>query len=376
MGRAMLIICSGVLVAMGFVNMSTSKQGMMLTEKTVNYAEFTMAKNTAQSAIQIAMQEINKDEDWATTHTEDNPWTGSIGGRDFELYIDTLNDYSGNNYWEADSIRIVSRAVQRIERGSGTKEIKAEVVTLFLKEKFSSLVPAFGGALQFPTGYQSITVDGAAHAVNGDAPHCPSNVPAITTSDTSAYNDLQNNPDLNLTGEVSYDSTLNYEPTDELIERLKNSGNAVTVTSDYSGSLGTATDPGVFFIEGNVKLTGQQSEGYGIMVIQSSAYMEYQDPDNPDNTLEIRGNFEFNGLVIFENADLFDGRGTPTINGSVLVGETEDNYDGIDINLGGNIEINYDCDGENYAQMSAANAFAQNKYTKVVTTQGANYFAN
>lgn len=376
MGRAMLIICSGVLVAMGFVNISTSKQGKMLTEKTVNYAEFTMAKNTAQSAIQIAMQEINRDEDFVSNHTENNPWTGNIGGRDFELYVDTLNDYANNNYWEADSLRIVSRATQSILRGSGTKNIVAEVVTLFLKEKFSSLVPAFGGALQFPTGYKSLTVDGAAHAVNGVAPHCESDVPAIVTSDSAALVDLQTNTDLNLVGDVSYDSTLNYEPTDELIERLKNSGNAVTVTNDYSGTLGTPDDPGVFFIEGNVKLTGNQSEGYGIMVIQSNAYMEYQDPDNPDNTLEIRGNFEFNGLVIFENASLFDGRGTPTINGSVLVGETSDNVDGIDVNLGGNIEINYDCDGENYAQMSAANAFAQNKYTKVVSTQGSNFFAN
>lgn len=376
MGRAMLIICSGVLISMGYVSISSSNQGKLLTQKMVNYAEFTMAKNTAHSAIQMAMQNINADDAWVTYYTEESPWTGTIDGREFELYVDTLNNYTGNNYWEPDSILIISKATQKIARGGGFKEIEAKVITLFLKERFSSLVPGFGGALQFPTGYNLLTVDGAAHSINGVDTSCGDEVPSIVTNDTTTYNDLSSNTDLNLTGDIALDSDLNYEPTDELIDRLRSSGNAITVTNDYSGNLGTAEDPGIFFIDGNVKLTGQQSVGYGILIVEDTAYMEYEDSEDPTNTLSIRGNFEFNGLVIFENASLFEGMGTPTINGSVLVGATEDNYDGIDVNLRGDIEINYDCDGENYAKMSAANAFAQNKYTRVVSTEGANYLAD
>jgi hypothetical protein len=44
MGRAMLIICAGVLISLGIVTISTSNQGRMLTQNTVNYAEYTMAK--------------------------------------------------------------------------------------------------------------------------------------------------------------------------------------------------------------------------------------------------------------------------------------------------------------------------------------------
>jgi hypothetical protein len=124
-----------------------------------------------------------------------------------------------------------------------------------------------------------------------------------------------------------------------------------------------------FFIEGKVRLTGQQSKGYGIMVIRSDASMEMEDPE-----LSVAGNFEFNGLVIFENAYSFDGRGTPTINGSVLIGETDDHTgDKIDIDLGGNININYDCMGEKYAKMAADGAVQQNKYTLLVSTENLRY---
>lgn len=373
MGRAMLIICLGALITMGIINVNTSKHGNILTEKTVNYADFTMAKNTAHSAIQIAMQEINEDETFMTTHDESNPWTTTIDGRDVGLYIEPINSVTTNNYWEVDSLRIVSKATQNVNQGGKILPITAEVASVFLKSRFSTFVPDFGGALQFPTGFGSLTADGNAHSIDGTAPHCPSDKPAIVTNTDSTAGKVKNNGDLNYTGEVAVDPKISYEPVDELIERLESSGNATTVTSDYGEALGTADDPGIFFLDGNVKLTGQQSEGYGIMIIRETAYMEY---DSSGTAVDIRGNFEFNGLVIFENAQLFDGRGTPTINGSVLVGHTSDNPDPIDIELGGNIEINYDCDGEDYANQATADAIQQNKYTRVVTTEVSNYMDN
>jgi hypothetical protein len=244
-------------------------------------------------------------------------------------------------------------------------DYKARVISVYLIAPFSNLVPDFSGALQLPSGYGSMTVDGSAHEINGQDPNCSEDRPPITVNSKETKDGLQSY-DLNLDGDINVDNDLDYEPTDELIERLENSGNATTVNSDYSDNLGTADDPGVFFIDGNVKLTGQQSEGYGIMVIKDSAHMDYEDEDG--NTVSIRGNFEFNGLVIFENAQLFDGHGTPTINGSVLVGDTDDTTD-IEVDIGGNISINYTCEGENYAKMGAANTVDQNKYTRVVSLE-------
>lgn len=382
MGRAMLIICSAVLISLGFISISTSNQGKMLTEKNVNYAEFTMAKNTAHTAIQMAMQEINKDDDFMGTYTESNPWTGTLEGRSFELYVDAINSVSSNNYWDDDSIRIVSRATQTLNRGGREVAIEAEVVTVFLKGKFSALVPEFEGALTFAADPDkfNFTAGGSA-SINGNSPSVCSDSqdptkPAITVQ-PGAEEKLSelSNIDVDAEPPVGVDSSLSYQPTDELIERLANTSGVQFLSGSYSGTLGTADNPGVFFVEDYLKLNGKQTEGYGILIVRSDAELEYVGDDGA--SLDVNGNFEWNGLIIFEDAYNFKGRGTPTINGSILVGHTED-YDGapIDIDISGNIKFQYDCQGEDYAKQAAANAVQQNRYTKVVTTEGSNFILN
>lgn len=356
MGKPMLIICAGVLIALGYISMNTANQGKSMTQKTVNYAEYTMSKNAAHTAIQMAMQYINVDDTWADTHNKSNPWETTIQDIPVELYMDHVKS---DDFWEPDSLRLYSTAISN----SG----KVEVVSLYLKQPFSSLVPTFEGAASFPGGFNSFNADGNAHSISGKAPKdsgCEDKA-AITVRSQEMADKLPGN--LNTEGEppVAVDPDLSYEPTDELIERLWNSGNAISLTQEYSGSLGTADNPGVFFVDTEtVRLTGGQSTGYGIMVIRSGGYMDYE------GGLEIRGNFEFNGLVIFENAFDFDGRGTPTINGSVLVGNTEGYDETINVDLGGNIHLQYDCIAEKYAKMAAAKAVQQNKYSRIVTREG------
>lgn len=379
MGRAMLIICSAVLISMGIVSINTSRQGKMLTEKNVNYAEFTMAKNTAHTAIQMAMQEINQDESFMTTYTENNPWSGSVGGRDFELYINTINDVTGNNYWDNDSIQIVSRAVQNLNKGSIVQMVEAEVVSVFLKAKFSSLVPEFKGALTFAADPDKFTFSaGGSASINGNSPSACSETqdptkPAITVL-PGAEDNLSDMSNIEVVAdpEVGVDSTLSYQPTDELIARLAATEGVQYLSGSYSGTLGSAANPGVFFVEDYLKLNGKQKEGYGILVVRSNAEMEYEGDDGA--SLDINGNFDWNGLIIFEDAYNFNGRGTPKINGSILVGHTED-YDGapIEIDISGNIQFQYDCKGEDYAKMAAANVVQQNRYTRVVTTEGVRF---
>lgn len=359
MGRAMLIICAGLLVATGIFSVATSKQGRTLTERTVNYADFIMARNSAHTAIQIAMQKINADDDWADTHGEGNPWLTELDGRPVSLYT---WHYKHDDFWEPDSLRLVSNAEHN--------GITVEVISLYLKQPFSALVPDFEGAITMTGEFGDFNVDGSAHNISGSAPDgsgCEDK-PGIAVKNEEMKENIPD--DLNLEGDpgVSILDQLSYEPTDQLIERLFHSGNATTVNGDYSGQLGTASNPGVFFVEDNVKLTGQQSQGFGILVVRSGGVMEYE------GELEVAGNFEWNGLVIFENAFKFDGRGTPTINGSMLIGNTED-YDGdpIDIDIGGNIQIQYDCLAENYAKMAAALAVQQNRYTRIVTSEHVNH---
>ena len=365
MGRAMLIMCAASLIALGFINMSTSRQGLNITEQNVNYADFIIAKNTAHTAIQMAMQNINADDDWAENHDKSKgnpPWEPVIEGREVTLHT-IFKEHP--DFFEADTLRLVSNSTY--------KDITVEVNSLFWVQPFSALVPDFAGAIQIPTDIGTFDTDGAAHEVNGTPPAghgCTESKPPVAVSNNLTKLKIES-AGLITDGEIEVDPSLSYEPTDELIERLYNSGSGITIDANWSDELGTSDNTGVFFIEDGVKLTGKQTEGYGIMVIRSGGILEYE------GELSVAGNFTFNGLIIFENAFDFDGRGTPTINGSILVGNTQDYMDAggdpINIDLGGNITINYDCLGEKYAKMAAANAVKQNKYTRIVTKEGANY---
>lgn len=387
MGRAMLIICLGALITMGIINVNTSKHGNILTEKTVNYADFTMAKNTAHSAIQIVMQEINNEESFMTTYDKNNPWTGTVDGRDVELYIETINDVLGNGYWEPDSMRVVSKATQYVNQGGKVDSITAEVASIFIKSRFSQLVPEFQSALTFAAdpGMYTFSASGSA-SINGHSPTAcgpgqeASKAGITVTPDSEAKLDDLANITVDADPQYNVDPKLNYQPTDELIERLLNSTGATRLSGDWGDPLGTAEEPGVFVVDDHMRLNGKQKEGFGILVVKSGAYMEYCDSNctDPDAaSLSVNGNFDWNGLIIFEDAYNFTGNGTPKVNGNVLVGHTED-YNGapINIDISGNIQFQYDCQGEDYAKMAAANAVKQNKYTRVVTTEVSNYMDN
>lgn len=366
MGRAMLIICAGVLISLGFVALSTSNTGMMLTEKNVNYAEFVMAKNAAHTAIQMAMQEINKDDEWPNNHGQDNPWVIEVQGRNVALHTAYYQDA---NYWEPDSLWLYSNSTYLDDY--------LQVRSLFLKQPFSSLVPDFEGSLTVAADPSLFTfsMSGSTN-INGNSPtdYACEDKPAITTLPGAADNFSSIDGSSSVEGDPQvYESTdLSYQPTDELIARLANTDGVQYISGSYKGSMGTAEQPGVFFVENNAKLTGGISEGFGILVVRSTGYLEYEGDDG--SILDIAGEFQFNGLVIFENAYNFDGNGTPTINGSVLVGHTED-YSGtpIDIDINGNLQLQYDCRGEDYARMAAANAVKQNKYTRVVSSENIRY---
>ncbi len=369
MGRAMLIICAGVIVALGFVSMHTAEQGKLLTEETVEYGNQTKALNAAHTAIQIAMQNINEDESWATNHDSTNAWHTTIDGADVSLYIDYI--YDASNYWEADSIRLVSDA--RISSMEGNpKDYTANVTSVYLKAPFSNLVPPFQSALTIASNQVNPFSASGSASISGNAPSgtdCEDKPvmsiapPGGSGPDSSDYASELNNIETDGSPNVKVTDDLSYEPTDELIERLEDSPDRVNVGSNYKDSLGTADDPGVFFIQDGANLTGSQSSGYGVMVVKSGGDLKY------DGELKVAGNFEFNGLIIFENAYDFEGRGTPTLNGSVLVGNTSD-YDGdIDVSINGNLHMQYDCEAEEYAKMAAADAVNQYKYTQVVTLE-------
>lgn len=362
MGRAMLIICAGVLISLGFVSMGTQSQGKQIISNNAGYAEFTQAKNRAHTAIQMAFQEINQNPAWADNHGSGNKWKPTIEGQQVELYIDVF--HKDTNF---DSLRIYSSTSYGEDNSKS-----ADIESVYTRSRID-LVPKFKGAISLATNNFTFTMGGSS-SVNGNAPSsagCSDNKPGIAVNDENYVNNVEDNlPNSNgnkgVSGDppVAYDSDLSYKPVDELIARLKDLPGVQKLDGNYKGSMGTKEDPGVFFVEDYAKLTGGIDEGYGILVVRKGGEMAYEE-DGAE--LDIAGNFKFNGLVIFENAYNFNGRGTPTINGNVLVGNTDNYNSTIDIDISGNLHVQYDCRGEEYANIAAANAFKQNRYQRVVT---------
>ncbi|MGD8749355.1 MAG: hypothetical protein PVI44_12905 [Balneolaceae bacterium] len=370
MGRAMLIICAGLLVSLAVIGVSTADRGKQLTQKSVNYVQKVAATNAAHTAIQIAMQKISDDSMWVANH-ENTPVPITVDGAKDTLYVKYLNDYQNNNFWENDSLQIISEATL-------DNKYKATVRSVYLVSPFSNLVPPFKSALTIATNQVSPFNTSGSAAIKGAAPTgsgC-SDKPAVTIAppkgsglDSTSYVSELNNIETSGTQKVSVDQGLTYQPTDQLIDRLKDSPDTKYLPAgSYKGSLGTKENPGVFFLENDTKLTGGINEGYGIMVVKSDGFMSYADTTN-GGTLDIAGNFTFNGLVIFENAYNLDGKGTPTINGSVLIGNTTNYTNNIAVDINGNLTLQYDCTAEEYAKKSAATAIKQNKYSRVVTLE-------
>src|SRR6056297_2504149 len=139
MGRAMLIICAGVLISLGFVSMGTSEQGKRIIRNNAGYAKFVQAKNRAHTAIQMAFQEMNKDSDWAMAHDKTNPWQLDIEGQQVNLYVDYFHD--DPTYFGIDSMRISSIT----KFGEGATD-SAKIVSVYTKNEID-MVLKFEGDL-------------------------------------------------------------------------------------------------------------------------------------------------------------------------------------------------------------------------------------
>jgi len=354
MGRAMLIIVAGVLVMMGYMGFGTSQQGKRITENNAGYAKLVHARNAAQTAIQIAMNNINADPDWDDNNaTEDNPWEPTVEDASVSLFVQSLTSGT-KGLLETDTIRIVSRANYFDEN--------AEVISVYQKWALH-YVPKFKSAITFATSNFNFQMNGSA-TVNGNDPsgQCGDKPGISTTNDSDSSMVSNNGGSSYITGDpqVVVDSDLSYSPVDELIARLETMPGVQHLSGSYKGDMGSASDPGVFFVDDPTNLTGGINEGYGILVIRTDGELQYE------GSLDIAGNFTFNGLVVFENAWSFDGQGTPTIHGNVLVGNTS-NTSPLDADLTGNIHVQYDCAGETYAQMASANLLKQNRYKRMTT---------
>lgn len=369
MGRAMLIIATGAIIIFGMVQLSLLGQKQVIVEDTSEYATDNEAKNAAFTVIQLAMERINEDDSWYPRKGSQEKFV--VDNTEVYFYYDIIG--AGATALDPDTIRVHSKGIYYDQDGT-TIISQDSIISTFTKQALD-FIPPFQSAMSFATDQFTFSASGNPTINGNDASGTCSDKPAITTSSEEGAEEILGPDGVlgSLTGDdntehmessvanVVVDESLSYSPVDELIARLAQSPGTQTISGNYKGSLGTADNPGVFFVENYAKLTGGIATGHGIMVIRSGGELAYE------GELSVAGNFEFNGLIVFENAFDFTGRGTPDLKGTVLVGTTDEFNDNIDVNLGGSISIQYDCEAEKYAKLASSKLLRQNRYIRMNT---------
>lgn len=181
-----------------------------------------------------------------------------------------------------------------------------------------------------------------------------------TSADSSEIVSNSNSGQIQGNPAIKVDENTSYTSFGELVSYLDGMPEVKYLSGNYSGALGDSTSPGVYFIDSPVDIQSDISEGYGILVIQDDGKLYYQ------GNSDIAEQLTFNGLVVFEDAWDFRADNTPSIAGSVILGNTG-NAPSMDIVLDGSISITYDCNSQKYARQASALIFDQNGFRRVVT---------
>ncbi len=348
MGRAMLITASAAVIIFGISQLGLQTQKKMIAQNTGGIGSSLHARNMGVSAIQFAMERLNNDYSWGAT--ENSPWETTINSADVSLYIDETRLGVGTN---PDTIMIIANSTYLGETQT--------VISTYLRQS-AGAVPTFTTAIGIATDNFTITLGGSSVVSGNDASGTCADQPAITVASQDGADKVYKTDTSHLESNdaiVKIDPDVDFEPVEELIDNLANDPSTVRISGSYKGGMGTAANPQITFVEGSVKLTGGITEGYGILVIRSGGDLALS------GVLELAGNFKFNGLVIFENAFDLKGRGTPDIDGSLMIGNTDGSTNEIDIDLSGSINVQYDCSAQQYADAAASAVSGTNTYRRM-----------
>lgn len=374
MGRAMLIIAAGAIIAVGILQVGVQSKRTAIAQNSAVDAYEVEIRNKAFTAAQLTMERINAS--GGTWHPKaNNPWEQEIDGTPISLYYNLYPTSATGNFamLEGDTVEI--HATARYLDPISDQEREINIITNYVKTSMH-FVPEFKAAMQFAVDADDFTFSaGGSSLISGNDASgtcAPKNAIAVRDEDSAENITGSSFIDKLLGGDhsgqlesdttaIGIDPDLSYKPVDQLVARLAQLSSVTKVSGNYKGSFGSKAEPGIFFVEDKAKLTGGIDEGFGIMVVRSGGELEYE------GELSVAGNFKFNGLVIFENAYNMTGRGTPRINGSVLVGKAEDTNERLNVDLGGTIDIQYDCVAEKYAQLAAAMSLDQNRYKRLST---------
>lgn len=328
MGRALLFLTSGTFIIFGMIQLGVFDRQINIATINVEYVEAADARNTANAAIEMVLNELAADP--TLRASELNPRTYQYGDARARVAI-VDNDTEG--------VTLPPNIVEIRSRGeAGGNEAMAVA-----RIEITTGLPEINGAMGIFTDNLDFNVSGSAflisgHDVNPDGtPGTATSLPAIAVNTNEAFDEIDSSlnasqksrlqgsggtPSLELNGDM--DGSALQDFVDKAV------ANADHIYEDYSasgvGSLGTPDDPKIIIVDGTLDVLN--ATGAGIIVIREGGL------------LDARGNFDnYQGIIIIQGkADMT--RGNIHIVGAMLFGGSNPSIE-IDIDFRGNINIQY-----------------------------------
>lgn len=344
MGRPLIYICAVTIVVLGIMQININSRHIALAKRTANYANGAEMRNLAHAGVEYTLNKLRKDPDWRNSY---DPYEVPL---DYGSAFVTIQDYTTNASLTEEQLKLISKG-----------SIDGQTVEIsYLVEMVLGQLPSIPGALaltdpkflnEFQGSYEINGFDAAFENSETDS----IGIPGISVVDDASKQEIiDSSTEIELshiTGNspgipsIKVDPTMDYPSLSKLIDQL--APYSTQITDDVKDDLGAPEAPGVFFVENPVAVRGNVN-GYGILVVKETGGLDLSE-------LDIAGNFDFYGLVIFRNSLRFVGKGDAYIHGTTVIGSpgVETN---INIDLTGNLTIQYDSEGLEYARSAAKNA--------------------
>ncbi len=319
MGRALLITCLGSFIILGMVQQAVQQRQLTMTEGNVETFSISHAQNATNSGLELGLQRIFHDDNW-----EDygNPWVFPIDDMDVQVWVDSNSDYP----------EVVPPNYYRIR---SEYQVGSRTLLSFAYLKDDVITPPVHGAVGYygddeeariyMTGNADIyghDTNPSSHPVAGDGPG--PHLPAIT-SEIEEDILIEQKGNSSYQGEPDYvQQELDGHELNERVAMYEQQKDPYYNPAD----LGTPENPKITVLEENEKLT-ENTNAAGILIVKEGA------------TLELRGTFSFEGLVIVQGT--LDIKGNVKIFGAMMFTdnallEIEDEQEG---DFSGNTEIYY-----------------------------------
>ncbi len=352
MGRAMLLLVSGLVIVFGVVQLSLNAKHQSMAEFNVTYANTMIARNMSNAGMEQAMFRIMENPTWRTNN---GPWIVNFGNWNVSVMSEDINMVPS---LAPNQVRITAtcvvngvteRSVVLLQRGEGLP------------------IPTVNGSMGIFTENLNLSVSGSAFLISGndrnpDGTAGPAgSLPGMAVSNLAAYNEIM--ASLNASQRTRVQGA-GVSPSVRLDAGMDGAAlqaffNAIIANPDQyypgnhtatgAGSLGTPANPQIIVVDGALDV--RNATGAGILVITENG------------SLDCRGNFDnYQGLILIQgNADMT--RGNIKIVGAMMFGGSNPSLQ-IDIDFRGNVQIQYSSQALQIAQnkANAAGGGISNKY--------------